>query len=92
MSEIYEAQLEIAKTFFVEGLPYWCDIFGRPAAEEFTKYLGENGYKVHNLTFEIFETVYIPENCNYKAVKATAKKRKELREQGIDEDELPILL
>ena len=35
MDELFEEHLEIAKALFAQRLPYWCDVFLRPADRAF---------------------------------------------------------
>ncbi len=44
------------------------------------------------LVLEGFDPVYIPRGCDLDAVRATARARARLREEGAAEDTLPILL
>lgn len=92
MSDSFKEHLEIAEVYFCDGLPYWCNDFSRPVDEEFAKYLNVNGYKVDYLILELFDPVYIPQGCDYERVLVTAKERRKLREQGVDENDLPLLL
>lgn len=39
MDELFEEHLEIAKALFAQRLPYWCDVFLRPADRAFNAYL-----------------------------------------------------
>lgn len=43
MDELFEEHLEIAKALFAQRLPYWCDVFLRPADQAFNAYLNARG-------------------------------------------------
>ncbi|EKO3828764.1 hypothetical protein RB979_003715 [Vibrio alginolyticus] len=81
-----------AKRFFDKDLPYWCDYFSRPVDEEFADYLREQGQDVTYCVLEVFEQVYIPQACEQSRVQKTALERRKLREQGVSEECLPVLL
>lgn len=43
MDELFEEHLEIANALFAQRLPYWCDVFLRPADQAFNAYLNARG-------------------------------------------------
>ncbi|MGC3736425.1 hypothetical protein [Pseudomonas aeruginosa] len=86
MDELFEEHLEIAKALFAQRLPYWCDVFLRPADRAFNAYLNARGQASTYLALEGFDPVYLD------AVRATARARARLREAGLGEDALPVLL
>lgn len=92
MIESFIEQQKIAGAYFENGLPYWCDFFSRPNDKEFEKYLKSNGHNVQYLILELFDPVYIPHGCNLSRVEQTAKERAKLRQEGVCENKLPILL
>ncbi|HCG0947350.1 hypothetical protein KUC74_04100 [Pseudomonas aeruginosa] len=94
MDELFEEHLEIAKALFAQRLPYWCDVFLRPADRAFNAYLNARGQASTYLVLEGFDPVYIPRGCDLDAVRATARARARarLREAGLGEDALPVLL
>ncbi|RPY15168.1 hypothetical protein [Pseudomonas aeruginosa] len=92
MDELFEEHLEIAKALFAQRLPYWCDVFLRPADRAFNAYLNARGRASTYLVLEGFDPVYIPRGCDLDAVRATARARARLREAGLGEDALPVLL
>lgn len=92
MDELFEEHLEIAKALFAQRLPYWCDVFLRPADQAFNAYLNARGQASTYLVLEGFDPVYVPRGCDLDAVRATARARARLREAGLGEDALPVLL
>ncbi|HCE4694992.1 TPA: hypothetical protein NGU23_004611 [Vibrio parahaemolyticus] len=91
MEHFLENYIE-AVGYFDKSLPYWCDNFLRPADEEFATYLHSKGHNVTYCVLEVFEQVYIPKACDHKRVLETAVVRRELREKGVEDEDLPILL
>ncbi|HDZ3704178.1 TPA: hypothetical protein RSW58_003187, partial [Vibrio cholerae] len=91
MDDFLEKYIE-AMAYFDRGLPYWCNHFFRPIDEEFARYLRSRGCNITYRIFEIFEQVYIPSTCDYHRVEKTANVRVELRNQGVPDELLPILL
>lgn len=92
MDESFEEHLELAKALFARRLPYWCDAFLRPADQAFHAFLNAHGHATTYLVLEGFDPVYIPRGCDLDAVRATARARARLREEGAAEGTLPILL
>lgn len=88
----FRKHLEIAKPYLDRNLPYWCDDFNRPADQEFARYLNANGFSVQYLILEVFEQVYIPSKCDLDSVKRTGQLRRELKYEGVPDEELPILV
>ncbi len=58
----------------------------------FNAYLNARGQASTYLVLEGFDPVYIPRGCDLDAVRATARARARLREAGLGEDALPVLL
>ncbi len=57
MDELFEEHLEIAKALFAQRLPYWCDVFLRPADRAFNAYLNARGQASTYLVLEGFDPV-----------------------------------
>ncbi|EME0096508.1 hypothetical protein VXI05_004620 [Vibrio parahaemolyticus] len=91
MQDFLEKYIE-AKSFFDRDLPFWCDYFSRPIDSEFADYLSAQGEDVTYCVLEVFDQVYIPRACEQVRVQETAIERRRLREQGVSEEDLPILL
>ncbi|MPQ71046.1 MULTISPECIES: hypothetical protein [unclassified Pseudomonas] len=92
MNETFRQHLVIAKGYFSKKLPYWCSDFSRPTDQQFGEFLRSNGYRVQYLVLELWDQVYIPLDCNFEVVEETARVRARLRDEGVHEDDLPILI
>ncbi len=75
MDELFEEHLEIAKALFAQRLPYWCDVFLRPADQAFNAYLNARGQASTYLVLEGFDPVYVPRGCDLDAARLWRKSK-----------------
>ncbi len=92
MDELFEEHLEIAKALFAQRLPYWCDVFLRPADQAFNAYLNARGQASTYLVLEGFDPVYIPRGCGARRRARDRQGQGSIEEAGLGEDALPVLL
>lgn len=92
MSDLFSEYMKTGKRFFDQRLPFWCSDFSRPTDQLFGEYLIRNGLKVQYFIMEEWDQVYVPVDCDLEVVKATAVRRRLLRERGVSEALWPVLL
>lgn len=92
LNESFLQHLAIAKGYFARKLPYWCSDFSRPTDEQFGAFLQSNGCRIQYRILEMWDQVYIPMDCDFDLVEETARVRAQLRDEGVHEDDLPLLI
>ncbi|WP_426234580.1 hypothetical protein [Pseudomonas sp. TWP3-2] len=92
MNESFHHHLVIARGYFARKLPYWCSDFSRPTDQQFGAFLQSNGCRIQYRILEMWDQVYIPLDCDFDLVEETARVRARLRDEGVREDDLPLLI
>ena len=90
MDELFEEHLEIAKALFAQRLPYWCDVFLRPADQAFNAYLNARGQASTWCSKASIRSMFLA-----AATRRRARDRQgqgSIEEAGLGEDALPVLL